>query len=170
MAQLVEHILGKDEVPGPNPGSSSKTKSTPCGVLFVLDLYSRFESGFRMETGSYTPLVVRQARLADAECGYLRALREYPGHTIRCAFCFGLVLSLRIGFPHGNRFVYPTRSSASSLGRRRVWVSSCSARIPGAHEKASGLSMREGKPLPYNVIENNRITLTLCVSCLITLF
>ena len=23
MAQLVEHILGKDEVPGPNPGSSS---------------------------------------------------------------------------------------------------------------------------------------------------
>ena len=24
MAQLVEHILGKDEVPGPNPGSSSK--------------------------------------------------------------------------------------------------------------------------------------------------
>ena len=25
MAQLVEHILGKDEVPGPNPGSSSKT-------------------------------------------------------------------------------------------------------------------------------------------------
>ena len=26
MAQLVEHILGKDEVPGPNPGSSSKRK------------------------------------------------------------------------------------------------------------------------------------------------
>ena len=24
MAQLVEHILGKDEVPGPNPGSSSR--------------------------------------------------------------------------------------------------------------------------------------------------
>ena len=24
MAQLVEHILGKDEVPGSNPGSSSK--------------------------------------------------------------------------------------------------------------------------------------------------
>ena len=27
MAQLVEHILGKDEVPGPNPGSSSTRKS-----------------------------------------------------------------------------------------------------------------------------------------------
>ena len=24
MAQLVEHMLGKHEVPGPNPGSSSK--------------------------------------------------------------------------------------------------------------------------------------------------
>ena len=24
MAQLVAHILGKDEVPGPNPGSSSR--------------------------------------------------------------------------------------------------------------------------------------------------
>ena len=26
MAQLVERILGKDEVPGPNPGSSSMKK------------------------------------------------------------------------------------------------------------------------------------------------
>ena len=28
MAQLVEHILGKDEVPGPNPGSSSRSPET----------------------------------------------------------------------------------------------------------------------------------------------
>ena len=47
MAQLVEHILGKDEVPGPNPGSSSRhprsygfgalvlyEKTTPFGVFF----------------------------------------------------------------------------------------------------------------------------------------
>ena len=27
MAQLVEHILGKDEVPGSNPGSSSMKKA-----------------------------------------------------------------------------------------------------------------------------------------------
>ena len=38
MAQLVEHILGKDEVPGPNPGSSSKAKSTSKEVLFVLEM------------------------------------------------------------------------------------------------------------------------------------
>ena len=48
MAQLVEHILGKDEVPGPNPGSSSKT---PYGHLsigyFVLERLSRIRDGSR---------------------------------------------------------------------------------------------------------------------------
>ncbi len=34
MAQLVEHILGKDEVPSSNLGSSSKERSIPIGVLF----------------------------------------------------------------------------------------------------------------------------------------
>ncbi len=34
MAQLVEHILGKDEVPGPNPGSSSRhPRGNPLGAL-----------------------------------------------------------------------------------------------------------------------------------------
>ena len=34
MAQLVEHILGKDEVPGPNPGSSSRQpQRSPSGAL-----------------------------------------------------------------------------------------------------------------------------------------
>ena len=36
MAQLVEHILGKDEVPGPNPGSSSKRKGHPIGCPFLV--------------------------------------------------------------------------------------------------------------------------------------
>ena len=38
MAQLAEHVIGNDEVPGPNPGSSSKTKSIPRGMLFVLEM------------------------------------------------------------------------------------------------------------------------------------
>ena len=38
MAQSVERVLGKDEVPGSNPGSSSKTKSTSQEVLFVLEM------------------------------------------------------------------------------------------------------------------------------------
>ncbi len=37
MAQLVEHILGKDEVPSSNLGSSSKKKSTAIAVLFFLE-------------------------------------------------------------------------------------------------------------------------------------
>ena len=63
MAQLVEHILGKDEVPGPNPGSSSRQPRREifgalafyrllqdiCGSFFViwgcLVLVSRFRSG-----------------------------------------------------------------------------------------------------------------------------
>ena len=36
MAQLVEHVLGKDEVPGSNPGISSKRKRIPCGFFFFL--------------------------------------------------------------------------------------------------------------------------------------
>ena len=35
MAQLVEHILGKDEVPGSNPGSSSK-KSIAIAMDFFI--------------------------------------------------------------------------------------------------------------------------------------
>ncbi len=42
MAQLVERVLGKDEVPGSNPGSSSKTKSTAKAVLFVLEMMFAF--------------------------------------------------------------------------------------------------------------------------------
>ena len=36
MAQLVEHILGKDEVPSSNLGSSSKKLSNPIGLLNFL--------------------------------------------------------------------------------------------------------------------------------------
>ena len=38
MAQLAEHILGKDEVPGPNPGSSSKKSLVERrGILVYLE-------------------------------------------------------------------------------------------------------------------------------------
>ena len=35
MAQLAEHVIGNDEVPGPNPGSSSK-KSKSLGTWIFL--------------------------------------------------------------------------------------------------------------------------------------
>ena len=40
MAQLVEHILGKDEVPGPNPGSSSRhPRGRSSGLWFFVELF-----------------------------------------------------------------------------------------------------------------------------------
>ena len=44
MAQLVEHILGKDEVPSSNLGSSSSKKVYPLWIdLFGLCLVSRIQ-------------------------------------------------------------------------------------------------------------------------------
>ncbi len=36
MAQLAEHVIGNDEVPGPNPGSSSKKSSFLGTGIFLL--------------------------------------------------------------------------------------------------------------------------------------
>ncbi len=45
MAQQVEHVLGKDEVTGSNPVSSSKVKAPPFKVeLLVIYLYFRAAS------------------------------------------------------------------------------------------------------------------------------
>lgn len=33
MAQLAERVLGKDEVAGPNPASSSKNPALACGIF-----------------------------------------------------------------------------------------------------------------------------------------
>ena len=47
MAQLVERVLGKDEVPGSNPGSSSKKKSRASGFFFLFSsLFSLISSLF----------------------------------------------------------------------------------------------------------------------------
>ena len=51
MAQLVERVLGKDEVPGSNPGSSSTNEKHPFGCFFhfveLLPIFFRnaFDSG-----------------------------------------------------------------------------------------------------------------------------
>ena len=51
MAQLVEHILGKDEVPGPNPGSSSRQ---PRGLhLGALVFYTALRPLLRRVVRSY---------------------------------------------------------------------------------------------------------------------
>ena len=47
MAQLVEHILGKDEVPGPNPGSSSRHPRCSQSIG-ALAFYRLFQKGVGM--------------------------------------------------------------------------------------------------------------------------
>ena len=46
MAQLVEHILGKDEVPGPNPGSSSKHPRSSFELRGFGFIYKTEKQGF----------------------------------------------------------------------------------------------------------------------------
>ena len=55
MAQLVEHILGKDEVPGPNPGSSSTNKrGTQSGASFVCATTLALERARHRRSGPHT--------------------------------------------------------------------------------------------------------------------
>ena len=49
MAQQVEHVLGKDEVPGSNPGISSKNKRHPTGCLLFCELVKGFASPSKFE-------------------------------------------------------------------------------------------------------------------------
>ena len=83
MAQLVERILGKDEVPGSNPGSSSKTNPNRKGwgfwfVLELLLLTLRGFSSFAKKTGSHAPTEDRKACFSGAGSGHLR-ISEYSG-------------------------------------------------------------------------------------------
>ena len=93
MAQLVEHILGKDEVPSSNLGSSSKTKNAPNRVrFFVLDPLLLLRIGFLRPAQN----PVRLPRPKIGMLAYLAqgagifAIDEYLGsaHPIGCVFCF----------------------------------------------------------------------------------
>ena len=48
MAQLAEHVIGNDEVPSSNLGSSSKQQAYPFGFAccFFYGAATRFEPGF----------------------------------------------------------------------------------------------------------------------------
>ena len=70
IAQSVERILGKDEVPGPNPGSSSRKSCNRCGCrIFCL---SKTAQEPRRRTGKPCPasfcLCSVSAAEADARC------------------------------------------------------------------------------------------------------
>ena len=73
MAQLVEHILGKDEVPGPNPGSSSRQpQRKPSGAL----VFYRNIPLPRSVWGCMELLLSLRERVATKRCGPVRICRE----------------------------------------------------------------------------------------------
>ena len=93
MAQLVEHILGKDEVPGPNPGSSSRQpQRSPSGALVFYKACATCKVGL---SGDATLALGRVLRAKRAESGshirayrgYLDASRQYPGASSRHSRC-----------------------------------------------------------------------------------
>ena len=65
MAQLVEHILGKDEVPSSNLGSSSKKADTFWCRLFWL--YLQFE--LRVCEANTSSMRLRVTKKIGAPCG-----------------------------------------------------------------------------------------------------
>ena len=68
MAQLVEHILGKDEVPSSNLGSSSKKTRNPFGLLvfFVFGATTRrFELALQAHRAQQTPIRIRLPKIEE---------------------------------------------------------------------------------------------------------
>ena len=70
MAQSVEHVIGNDEVIGPNPISSSITKALPIGRAFCYatiryeERYGRCgrKGDFFLSYGAASPVAVRRKR------------------------------------------------------------------------------------------------------------
>ena len=89
MAQSVERVLGKDEVPGSNPGISSKTK-TPTRWVFLFYSLFRIEPGFKF---GYTPLrsVAFVASLLLVYCALWRT-RHSPCHFYEMSILVNICL------------------------------------------------------------------------------
>ena len=87
MAQLVEHILGKDEVPSSNLGSSSKKTRNPFGLLvfFVFGATTiGLELALRAPFGAkQNPVRIRLPKIEElalqAQGARIFALGEYLG-------------------------------------------------------------------------------------------
>ena len=134
MAQLVEHILGKDEVPGPNPGSSSKQKRHSTRSVSFVYCYSRFgprsASATRVaESGSVSPLKRRGSLLTRAKRANFRRRRISETLHTECLFCL-LLLSLRAAIRKrsarsGIRFC--SRAEGSYHCRRQYHAELCEA-------------------------------------------
>ena len=75
MAQLVEHILGKDEVPGPNPGSSSRQ---PRREIFGALAFYRGLQHFQGECYFYSGLSGAAITIRIGLCAKAQIRSAYP--------------------------------------------------------------------------------------------
>ena len=100
MAQLVEHILGKDEVPGPNPGSSSRQpQRSPSGALVFYKACALHKSGLSRDASLALGRVLRAKRAESGshicDSRYLDTQCQYPGASSRqFRFCAVFVFTL----------------------------------------------------------------------------
>ena len=131
MAQLVEHILGKDEVPGPNPGSSSRQPrretfgalvfykafaGDSCGSAFLfwgcLELLLSLRTWLcgLPQNPVRIPREEASSLLVRVERGYLR-FSEYPGSSrhSRCGSVTLEVKQLSTVFLHSRAAMLPQR-------------------------------------------------------------
>ena len=92
MAQSVERVLGKDEVPGPNPGSSSR-EETEIQFPFCFIGLSLYHSSMLPDVArgqcSVTPAGRAPTSVLAHKIAYVHALREHEGEhrTIRVPKC-----------------------------------------------------------------------------------
>ena len=105
MAQLVEHILGKDEVPSSNLGSSSKTRNHPFGWFFVLE--SLLAIRIRFSRSARKPVRIRHPKIAKL------AWQAKGARIFASANTWGFLFLAT----HSGGFLFWSRSSRYSLQR-----------------------------------------------------
>ena len=122
MAQLVEHILGKDEVPSSNLGSSSRKPPTNrSGILVFIELsscYSRWE--LRFVASQRSPVRIPRpggAQSANAKCKMQNAKLRDDCNEVQTVGDDGLACGLgHLGVWQSFRLSFNTLGFATLLG------------------------------------------------------
>ena len=150
MAQLVEHILGKDEVPGPNPGSSSRQPRRESSGALVL--FGHF----------CTPTCFGLFRRGCPEL--LLSLREQAVADCRSAYPTRSSTSLLV-----RQRVWVSSPSANTRVRLRGFGFICTLLHPyllrfipkGLSGVATLASRTNGRRLPVRILRAERVVLAL---------
>ena len=190
MAQLVEHILGKDEVPSSNLGSSSKKTATLLGLRSFCIFYSRFELGSASLTRriqfaypsrrSGSSLTRRRDWVYSSSTNTWVSFSSFRNPFGIAVFLY-LLLPLRTWFCEFNS-QNPVRISHSEIcklackaesvdifiadeylvaSKKQLSVVFCAAKPPKARSEASR-RLAEAKTRDYATVEENKQKTTKC--------